>query len=215
MLHSKKNREKFALTLTLAVCISILFVTVVSAFVPIHNEQRIYSNVIRLHVIANSDSNEDQALKYEVRDYIIEYISSLTEGCADIEDAREAVEGDLESINGKVSEYISEAGFPYTSAVTLTKEDYPTIVYGSESSEETFRLPKGKYLSLRILIGEAEGKNWWCVLFPPLCMSGTKVEDELAVAGYNHEQIKVLKNNDSTKYVVRFKILEILSELFE
>lgn len=215
MLHSKMNREKFALTATLAVCISILFITVVSAFVPIHNEQRIYSDVIRLHVIANSDSEEDQALKYEVRDYIIGYISSLTEECADIEEARESVEGKLEVINGKVSEYIREAGFPYTSEVTLTKEDYPTIVYGSESSEETFRLPQGKYLSLRILIGEAEGKNWWCVLFPPLCMSGAKVEDELAVAGYNHEQIKVLKNNDSTKYVVRFKILEILSELFK
>jgi stage II sporulation protein R len=181
---------------------------------PVNGEQKIYENLIRLHVIANSDSEEDQDLKLEVRDFILGDIANLTKDCKDVKEAAEKIQAGLNDIETKAKDFINQKGYDYTIQTSLSTEVYPEKTY-TDSNGETFTFPSGKYQSLRIIIGEGKGKNWWCVLFPPLCLSGSKIEGELAVAGYTNEQIKILKKDKSGKYVIRFKILEILSDLLK
>jgi len=195
-------------------CACVLITSCFCAFMPVNGEQQIYANFIRLHVIANSDSEEDQNLKLEVRDFILDDISNLTKDCKDVKEAAEKIQDGLNDTEIKIKDFINLKGWNYNIQVNFSKEIYPERTY-IDSFGETFTFPSGKYLSLRIIIGEGKGKNWWCVLFPPLCLSGSKIEDELAVAGYGSEQIKILKKDKSGKYVIRFKILEILSDLFK
>jgi len=195
-----------------AFCACILLTSCFCAFMPVNGEQKIYENIIRLHVIANSDSGEDQDLKFKVRDFILGDIADLTKDCKDITEAAEKIQAGLNGINTKAKDFISQKGYDYPIYTSLSTEIYPERTY-TDPSGETFTFPSGKYQSLRIIIGEGKGKNWWCVLFPPLCLTGSKIEDELAVAGYSNEQIKILKKDKTGKYVIRFKILEILSDL--
>jgi len=195
-------------------CACVLLAFCFCAFMPVNGEQKIYQSLIRLHVLANSDSEEDQDLKLEVRDYILGDIAALTENCANSEEAEEKIQEGLKNIEIKAKDFITQKGYDYNITATLSKEVYPEKTY-TDSNDETFTFPSGKYQSLRIIIGDGEGRNWWCVLFPPLCLSGSKIEDELAVAGYSHEQINILKKDKGSKYVIRFKILEILEGLFK
>ena len=206
-----KNR---IINITAVFCVLVLAISVLLPFLPINGEHRIYSNLIRLHVMANSDADYDQKLKYELRDYILEDIANLTKGCANIDEAVEKINGELANIQAKASAFISNRGYGYTAAVSLTKEVYPTIEYTGYDGID-FVLPSGKYISLKIAVGNAAGENWWCVLFPPMCLSGAKIEDELAIAGYSHEQINIIKKDKDKKYVIRFKILETLAGLFK
>ena len=196
-----------------AFCACILLTFGFCAFMPVNGEQKIYQSIIRLHVLANSDSEQDQDLKLEVRDYILVDIAALTENCEDSEEAAEKIQAGLNVIENKAKDFINQKGYDYNVAVTLSKEIYPERVY-TDKDGENFNFPSGKYQSLRIIIGEGEGKNWWCVLFPPLCLSGSKIEDELAVAGYSNNQINILKKDKGSKYVIRFKILEIIEGWF-
>jgi len=181
---------------------------------PVNGEQKIYENIIRLHVLANSDSEKDQNLKFKVRDYILGDIAALTQNCENSEEAAEKIQVNLKDIENKTKNFVNQKGCDYDIAVNLSREVYPERIY-TDSHGEDFIFPSGKYQSLKIIIGEGGGKNWWCVLFPPLCLSGSKkIEDELAVAGYSTEQINILKKSKGSKYVIRFKILEILAELF-
>jgi len=196
-------------------CACVLINSCFFAFMPVNGEQKIYENFIRLHIIANSDGEKDQELKLEVRDFILEDVANLTKDCKNANEAAEKIRGGLNYIEIKAKDFINQKGFDYDVKTTLSEEIYPERAY-TDSSGEDYTFPSGKYQSLRIIIGEGSGKNWWCVLFPPLCLSGSKIEDELAVAGYSNEQIKILKKDRSRgKYVIRFKILEILSDLFK
>ena len=205
------NSNVNIVNITAAFCACVLITFCFCSFMPVNGEQKIYQNIIRLHVLANSDSETDQNLKLEVRDYILDDISKLTKNCEDSIEAAEKIQADLKYIEDKAKSFIKQKGYEYNIAATLSKEIYPERIY-TDSYGEDFKFPSGEYQSLRIIIGEGEGKNWWCVLFPPLCLSGSKIEDELAVAGYSNEQINVLKKDKGSKYVIRFKILEILSE---
>lgn len=189
-----------------AFCASVLIISAVCAFMPVNGEQKIYDDMIRLHVLANSNSQKDQDLKLEVRDYILADIAELTKDCADSNEAAEKIQLGLESIEIKAQDFIKAQGYPYEISAVLSKEVYPQRIYADKDGDYIF--PSGEYNSLRIKIGEAKGDNWWCVLFPPLCLSGAKIEEELAVAGYSDEQIKFLKKDKSIKYEIRFKILE-------
>jgi stage II sporulation protein R len=180
---------------------------------PVNGEQKIYSDIIRLHVLANSDSEIDQNLKFQVRDYILGDMMNLTKDSESAIEAAEKIQSKLKDIELKAGEFINKKGYDYKIEASLSKEIYPERTY-SDISGEDYIFPSGRYQSLRIIIGEGKGKNWWCVLFPPLCLSGSKIEDELGVAGYNNEQIQILKKDKSSKYVIRFKILEILQNVF-
>jgi len=142
---------------------SFLFLTIMLiGILPVNGEERIYDGVIRLHVIASSDSAEDQALKLDVRDAVLEATASMTVGCEDFESAISVLgrEENLRALEDTARAVISEAGYSYDAKVTLTEERYPRRSYDS------LCFPSGTYTSMRVLIGEAEGENWWCVLFP-------------------------------------------------
>ena len=197
-----------------AFCACVLLTFCFCLFMPVNGEQKIYQDLIRLHVLANSDSEDDQNLKLDARDYILGDIAALTQRCADINEAAGIIRTALNNIENKTKDFINQKGYDYEVRAVLSEEVYPERTY-EDSDGEIFTFPSGKYQSLIITIGEGNGKNWWCVLFPPLCLSGSKIEDELAVAGYSSEQINILKKDKGGKYVIRFKILEILEDLFK
>ena len=126
-------------------------------------QQGIAREILRFHVIANSDSREDQALKLTVRDAVIEYMKPVLYGAGSIEETKKRVEGHIEEIGMAAREAIEREGYTYSAGVTLSECYFPRKSYG----DCTF--PAGCYQALRICIGEAQGKNWWCVLYPPLC----------------------------------------------
>lgn len=191
-------------------CVLVLCVAVCDVL-PIHGEEKIYESVVRLHVLANSDSDEDQALKLKVRDAILAYVSPRVIDSASREEAIEILQGELEAIEKTAAEVVTAEGYNYPVDVTLTLEDYPTRNY------ESMSFPSGEYVSLRVLIGEAEGQNWWCVLFPPLCLSASseKIENEEAfiAVGLNSDQYKIITETDNTTYYLRFKLLEAVENM--
>lgn len=184
---------------------TIIGLYVLLGFLPIHSEAAIYDNVLRLHVLANSDSSEDQALKLEVRDRILEETATLFKDCKSKDEAREAVESNLDKIREIAEQTVREAGYDYGVSVSLGEEEYPTKNY------EECCFPAGEYLSLRVMIGEAEGENWWCVLFPPLCIDAAGESREVfAEVGLTDEQYSFITESDNPKYKVRFKLLEVI-----
>ena len=184
---------------------TIIGLYVLLGFLPIHSEAAIYDNVLRLHVLANSDSSEDQALKLEVRDRILEETATLFKDCKTKDEAREAVESNLDKIREIAEQTVREAGYDYSVSVSLGEEEYPTKNY------EECCFPAGEYLSLRVMIGEAEGENWWCVLFPPLCIDAAGESREVfAEVGLTDEQYSFITETDNPKYKVRFKLLEVI-----
>ena len=191
---------------------SVLFLTVmVIGLLPVHGEERVYDDVIRLHVLANSDSQEDQELKLKVRDGVLDKVSELLADCPDRDSAMEKLsrEESLDEIEKTAAGVIASEGYGYEVSVSLGKENYPRRTY------DAMCFPSGTYDSLRVQIGDAEGKNWWCVLFPKLCLSvATKGNEEAFVeAGFTPDQYKIVTDTDQPEYEVKFKILEIIEDM--
>lgn len=183
------------------------------ALLPVHGEEAVYDSVIRLHVLANSDSEEDQALKLQVRDAVLDEAQQLLQGTATRAEAEAVLRPNLSRLQQAAAAVVAAAGFDDSVTVTLSDEDYPTRTY------EQLAFPAGEYLSLRVMIGAAEGKNWWCVLFPPLCLSAatSREEAEMAflAAGLTGEQYRIITDSDeNTKYKLRFKLLEVAESIF-
>ena|GEM_PF-428376 len=204
--------ETKVLNCAAAFCACVLIISAFLIFMPVNGEEQIYNNIIRVHILANSDSLSDQNLKLKVRDYILDDIAELTRHCADSGEAEEKIRAGLEDIEIKTREFIKNQGYDYGLSVIFSREIYPARIYADETGDYIF--PSGGYNSLRVVIGEAQGENWWCVLFPPLCLPGAQIEDELALAGYSSGQINILKKDSGKRYEIRFKILEILSNVF-
>ena len=192
-------------------CVFVLVGVVLLSVLPIHGESKIYDSVVRLHVIANSDSEEDQALKLKVRDGVLMVASALVEGCMTRDAAAEALRGGLEAIEDTARAVIAAEGYEYSVSVKLCEEEYPTKNY------ESVCFPSGSYMSLQVKIGDAEGQNWWCVLFPNLCLSAAtkrEAEDAFVQAGLTPEQYKIITDTEGVKYKLRFKFLEIIEQTF-
>jgi len=196
--------------LTITVCLAVILIFI--GLMPVHGENEIYDSVLRLHVLANSDSEEDQALKLRVRDAILASSAEIFEGCSTKEKAIEKINSAIPALTQTAKNTISEAGYDYTVRIELSEEEYPTRNY------ESFCFPSGSYTSLRVLIGEAEGQNWWCVLFPPLCLSAatekSAAEDAFISVGLTPEQYKIITETNEPVYQARFKLLEVLEDLF-
>ena len=179
---------------------------------PVHGEAGIYDRVIRLHVLAASDSERDQALKLTVRDEILKSAQTVLKNAKDRTEAEQLLRAALPELEQVAEDTLAEAGAPNSVTVTLGQEAYPTREY------EQLAFPAGEYLSLRVMIGEAQGQNWWCVLFPPLCLTAAteRAETEAVClsAGLTGEQYRMIADTDETKYKLRFKILEVAQELF-
>ena len=203
----KKDRKIFTLLTLTVLCALVL------GLFPVSGEEKVYDSVLRLHVLANSDSEVDQALKLKVRDRIIEVADELFEGAQTRDEAEELALSTLGEIRFEAEQVVAQSGFDYPVTVELGYEEYP------ERDYEGMRFPAGEYLSLRVMIGEAEGQNWWCVLFPPICLSAASrntksAEAAFIQAGLTGEQYRIITESDSGRYKIKFKILEILSELF-
>lgn len=195
-------------------CAGVLLVALIASLFPIHGEAAIYDTVVRLHVVANSDSDEDQALKLKVRDAVISVVTPAVEGCKTQSEAIKAIEAVIPEIEGAARSTVAENGYSYAVAVELGEEYSPTKNYGSCA------FPEGEYVSLRVLIGESAGQNWWCCLFPPLCLSSASAEDKdsneeaFISVGLTSDQYKLVTESNTPKYKARFKILEAISSWF-
>lgn len=197
----------------LIIASAVLVIASVSSFFPSRSDFGIYDNVIRLHVIANSDSDEDQAQKLRVRDRILELVG---EGLGDAEtkaDAEAKMAEMLPEIESAAAELLADENSGYKVTATLTEEKYPRKSYG------TVTLPSGTYTSLRVIIGEGAGHNWWCVLFPRMCtkpaLSADEQKDDFTEAGFTPSQYKIITDSENTRYVVKFRIIEIIKSLFD
>lgn len=164
-------------------------------------------DVLRLHVLANSDSEEDQTLKLAVRDRVLAEASPLLEGVEDRDQAEAILTGALQTLADAGAETVAEAGYDYPVTVSLEQTWFPTRTY------EDFSLPAGTYTALRVVIGEGDGHNWWCVVFPPLCLGAVSesVETTAAMAGLSDDEISLITGEDGG-YVVKFKLLELWEE---
>jgi stage II sporulation protein R len=182
------------------------------SFLPVHGEEKIYDTVVRLHVLANSDSEEDQALKLRVRDAVLDATSPLVKDCTSQEEAVEILSAHIPDLESAAAAVIRQEGYDYPVTVLLGEEEYPTRIY------ESCAFPAGTYVSLRVCIGNAEGQNWWCCLFPPLCLSAATAkednEDALIQVGLTKDQYGIITETGKTKYKVRFKLLEVLEDWF-
>ncbi len=188
--------------------LTIMIVTMVIGAMPTEAEGEIYKDTLRLHILANSDLVEDQALKIKLRDRILlKYGNILREGDS-ISDAKATVDVLLPEIESDARLWIKELGYDYDAKATLSIEWYDTREY------EDFTLPAGYYSSLRIIIGEGDGQNWWCVMYPPLCMemASEPSPGDDGIIDYTKEEITLIT---SGKYQVKFKILEELSRTFK
>ncbi len=163
------------------------------------DHERLASQMIRLHVVANSDSPEDQAEKLLLRDRALALLAPLLRGCADRDEALETILSHREAL-----EALGDA------TVQVGTEYYPTRRYGS------FSLPAGEYLSLRIVMGEGRGQNWWCVVFPPLCTEALAdpAQEEDAFLALDEDD-RALITQDGPAYELRFRVAELWGRLKE
>ena len=191
--HPSTHLKAWELALLCALCL-----TLCAALWAQKQSDRISESLIRLHVLAVDDSAEEQALKLRVRDAVLDFLSPRLEG---IESKAEAAELLSRSLPELQSAAAAAAGGRQVT-VTLTREYYPTRTYGRIS------LPAGGYDSLRVILGKGEGRNWWCVVFPPLCLSLESTEELEQEIG---EGIFQILSSDGT--ALRFRLLELWGEL--
>lgn len=192
------------------ICIFVLFAAVLTltlsaAALLQRDQQRLAEKLIRLHVVARSDSAHDQAVKLAVRDAVLAETERLTAGTAA---PRAELAAGLDEIAHAAEQTLTALGEDAQVQVRLGKERFSTRVY------DTFSLPAGVYESLRVTIGEGNGHNWWCVVFPSLCMTASMDELELAAeaAGFSDQELRLI-TGEGGGYVVRFKLLELLQQL--
>lgn len=189
--------KKWEISMLLALCITLCAGTWASA-----RSEALSDALVRLHVIAVSDEAEEQEIKLRVRDSVLAYLEPRLEGADDAADARELISAELDGIKA-AAETAAEGR---EVSVTLSREYYPTRDYGS------FALPAGSYESLRVVLGEGEGHNWWCVVFPPLCLSAAEAENALETLGGDSAQ---LLSGEGEGVVFKFRLLELWGELME
>ena len=171
--------------------------------------EEVADKLIRFHVIANSDSEEDQALKLKVRDRIIDKMSSKLENVDNLDEARKILNSSIEEVNNIAKDVIIEEGFNYDVYTMLSNENFPDKIYGD------YIFPQGNYEAYRVIIGSGEGQNWWCVMFPPLCfidesknIVDTKILDE------NIAEIEGKTQKSNNEVIFKFKIVEVFNKIF-
>ena len=187
------------------VFVCFLLVCVVYTIALAGDRQKLQNELIRLHVVAASDSEEDQAVKLRVRDAVLESLQAGLTEATDIDAARAYIESQLPRLESVANEALAAAGCSDLATVSLQVEEFAARVY------DTFSLPAGLYDSLRITIGEGKGRNWWCVTFPTLCMPATTegFEAVAAGAGFSEE----LTGSLTGEYEVRFYLLDLLGQI--
>lgn len=198
----KKNSH-----LTAGIIAGLLFLLVYNISVFAYQCNEIRSDTIRLHVIANSDSEEDQAVKLMVRDAVLSAGKNIFDGTVTKENAQEKISAELKMIEKTANETLKIHGKNYTAKAGLVTEYFNTRIYN-----DTVTLPAGKYLALKIVLGEGDGKNWWCVMFPSLCLpAAEKTNSEAIKSVYSESEENIVLN--PKKYEYRFKIIELIEKV--
>ena len=179
-----------------------LAVFLTSGALALRTQDELADKVVRLHVLANSDSEEDQALKLRVRDAVLEQATAILEQAADRREAESRLRGQLLELERIAAKEIAAEGYDYPVTVNLENADFPTKEY------DGFTLPAGEYLALRVIIGEGKGRNWWCVVFPPLCTAASAdVPASALAAGFSEEEVRLI-TEENQGYVLKFKAVE-------
>ena len=198
-----KHSEKFwILTITLTFLLMIAFDSL-SLFQKECRE--IQEDVLRLHILANSDSEEDQAVKLLVRDAVLEEAARWYQGAGSMEEASSQLCTHLQSIAGAARQVLGEQGVGYSATAQMTEMYFPTRDYGD------FRLPAGRYRTLRVTLGEGAGKNWWCVVFPSLCLPAATQEEALLTLPEGERQVV----EGGQEVQVKLKAVELWESLRE
>lgn len=179
----------------------LLILGAIYAYSIYRDRQTLNNQVIRLHVVADTDDPEDQEIKLLVRDEILKLVNTIKSDALTKEDALALLQDQLPRLQEAANRVLQQSGKDYQAEVTLQQEAFPTRIY------DTFSLPAGVYDSLRVTLGSGEGKNWWCVVFPDLCASAAAVVEETAVeAGFSDTLSKTLTQEEG--YEVRFWVLD-------
>ncbi len=164
-------------------------------------------NVVRLHVVANSDSEEDQSVKLLVRDAVLEEAAKWYGGAQSMEEASSQLCTHLQSLGKTARTTLAENGMEYSAKVEMTEMYFSTRDYG------TFRLPAGRYRTLRVTLGEGQGKNWWCVVFPSLCLPAAGEEQSDLLLSLPESEREIVENPE--QFQVKFKAVELWESLRE
>lgn len=195
------KRTYFWKTWELALLIA-LCVTALSGLWAQRKQTEIAGQLVRLHVLAVDDSHREQEVKLQVRDRVLETLQPALAGVENREEAVTILENRLPEIQSAAKTVAGDRAVH----VTLSEEYYPTRVY------DGFSLPAGQYTSLRVVLGEGQGHNWWCVVYPPLCITAAEASRE-AIETMGPDTARIITESDG--YVVKFKILELWGELAE
>ena len=173
----------------------------------LHRQQALADRVVRLHILANSDSEEDQALKIQVRDKLLNRAEELLTQSENRTEAEIALRAELPALEAIAAAEIAAQGYDYPVTAALEETTFPTREY------DDFTLPAGDYLALRVVIGAGEGHNWWCVVFPPLCTTATTDLAQTAMsAGLSDEDVKLITETGG-EYALKFKSIELWEAL--
>ena len=179
-----------------------LAVFLISGGLALRTQTRLADRVVRLHVLANSDGEEDQALKLLVRDRVLAQATELLTQARDRTEAEALLRAELPELEALAVRELRANGCAYPVTAELTDTEFPTREY------DGFTLPAGEYLALRVVIGEGAGRNWWCVVFPPLCTAASADVPAAALsAGLSEEQVGLITEEDQG-YVLKFKAVE-------
>ena len=182
---------------------AILFSLVLS-MCTINTECReIRSSILRLHVLANSDSTEDQELKLKVRDRLLEMSETTYSQAKTKQDAVQATQASLDMLRNEAANVIQSNGYSYPVSVSLETCYFNTRTYGN------ITLPAGNYQALRVVIGKGQGHNWWCVMFPPLCVSAASETEAELKDVLSREQLELVEGDG---YEIKFKCVEMYEE---
>ena len=194
--------KKWELALLLGLCAAMLW----GAW-SMQRQDALAQKMIRLHVIANSDSDADQALKLEVRDRVLDFTTTVLQRSADMEDAQIRLREELTRIEDIAQREIAAQGYDYPVTAQLASAEFPLKEY------DGFSLPAGEYMALRLVIGEGEGRNWWCVVYPPLCTAAAADMPQTAIhAGLTDDDVSLITGED-TGYVLKFRSVELWEQL--
>lgn len=205
----KEKRDKiFLIALIIAYILYCAFS--ITYFSSVSGEIR--ENVVRLHILADSNNEIDQNVKLKVRDALLEKNSELLSDKVTPENATEYFKNSKDELEQCANEVLKENGLNYKATITLSKEYYTTRVY------EDLTFPAGVYTSIKVILGSGEGKNWWCVMFPPLCVpvadGGIETANNVNLEDYLDEDGKHLVSSQG-KFKVGFKIIEWYEKLFK
>ena len=199
--------KKTILRIEISVLIALVLCCVINVNAFSKQCDSIREKMLRMHVIANSDSVEDQELKLKVRDAVLKEGKELFDGSITSKDAEKILVPHIEELEKVALETIKKEGFDYKVKITVEEEYFKTRTY-----DNSVTLPAGYYTAVKVVIGEGQGQNWWCVMFPPMCLPAANAECELSDV-LNDDETDIVTNSE--KYKFKFKIVEILEDLLK